>query len=143
MIQIINVVHDLQMLHIDLLCEMPIEKDIIYIKLAKSPLAIEGNAKHSMDGDGIYHGTKSLMKVNAPLLVKAFRNKARFILCNRAIGILFDAKHPFVIDYILPSSRGNHSPSTIMDQSIIFFLHRLNPLGILESLGDNVRFRNS
>ena len=135
--------HDLRMLHIDLLCEMPIEKDIIYIKLAKSPLAIEGNAKHSTDGDWIHHGAKSLMKVNAPMLVKAFSNKASFILCNRAIGILFDAKHSFVIDYILPWSRGNQSPSTILDQSIIFFLHSLNPRGILESLGDNVMFRNS
>ena len=44
---------------------MPIEKVIIYIKLTKSALAIEGNAKHSTDGDEIYHGTESLMKVNA------------------------------------------------------------------------------
>ena len=81
---------------------MPIEKDIIYIKLAKSPLAIEGNAKHSTDDDRIYHGTGSLVKVNARLLVKAFRNKASFILCNRVVRILFDAKHPFFAHYILP-----------------------------------------
>ena len=83
---------------------MPIEKDIIYIKLANSPLAIEFNAKHNTDGDVIYHGTESLMKVNSWLLVKAFSNKASFISCNRAVMILFDAKHPFVSLYILPRS---------------------------------------
>ena len=127
--QIIGVVHALRLRHIDLLHEMPIEKCMIYIKLAKAPLAIEGNAKHSMNGDEIYHRTESLVKVNARLLVKAFSNKASFILCNRTVGILFDAKHPFVTHYILPRSGGNQSLSTVPDESI---LHRLNPLGILE-----------
>ena len=119
--------------HIDLLREMPIEKDIIYIKLAMAPLAKECNAKNSTDIDGIYHGTESLMKVNTQLLVKAFSNKLSFIPCNRAIEILFDAKNPFVAHYILPWARGNKRPSTVLDKSIIFFLHSLNPLRILES----------
>ena len=121
---------------------MTIEKGIIYIKLTKSPVVIEGNVKHSTDGDGIYHGTKSLVKVNARLLVKPFSNKASFIPCNKAVEILFAAKHPYVTRYILPRSRGNQSSSTILNESIIFFLHRLNPLRILESLGDNVGFRD-
>ena len=79
MMWIISIAHALQLCHIDLLREMPIQNGIIYIKLAKSPLAIEGNAKHSTDGDGIYHGTESLVKVNTQLLVKAFSNKASFI----------------------------------------------------------------
>ena len=107
MMRIIDVLHALQLRHIDILCKMPIEKDIIYIKLANSPLAIELNAKHSTDSDVIYHGTESLMKVNARLLVKAFSNKVIFISCNRAIRILFDAKHLFVALYILPRSWGN------------------------------------
>ena len=68
---------------------------------------IECNAKHNTDGDGIYHGIESLEKVNAQLLVKSFSNKASFIPCNRAVRILFDAKHPFVARYILPQSQGN------------------------------------
>ena len=87
------------------------------------PLSIEGNAKHSTDGDEIYHGTESLVKVNDRLW--------------------FDAKHPFVAHYILLRSWENQSPSTVPDKSIIFFLHRLNPLGILESLGDNAWFKDS
>ena len=107
MMRIIGMSHALRLCHIDLLREMLTEKDIIYIKLTNSPLVIECNGKHNTDGDGIYHGTESLVKVNAWLLVKAFSNKASFILCNRAIGILFDVKHPFVAHYILPQSRGN------------------------------------
>ena len=98
----IDVSQALRLHHIDLLRKMPIEKGIIDIKLANSPLAIEGNANHRTDSDGIYHETESLMKINAQLLVKAFINKASFILCSRAIGILFDAKHPFVAHNILP-----------------------------------------
>ena len=64
MMQIIIVSHALRLCHIDLLRKMPIEKDIIYIMLANSPLAVECNAKHSTDGDEIYHGNKSLVKVN-------------------------------------------------------------------------------
>ena len=81
MMWIINAAHSLPLHHIDLLCEMPIEKGIIYFKLAKSPLAIEGNAKHNVDSDsdGIYHGTESLVKVNAQVLVKSFSNKASLI----------------------------------------------------------------
>ena len=86
---------------------MPIEKGIIYIKLANSPLVIECNAKHNTNNDEIYHRTESLMKVNVRLLVKVFSNKATFIPCNKVIEILFDAKHPFVVYYIPPRSRGN------------------------------------
>ena len=81
---------------------MSIEKDIVYIKLANAPLTVGGNAKHSTDGDRIYHGSESHVKVNVQLLVKAFSNKASFILCKKAIVILFNAKHPFVAPYILP-----------------------------------------
>ena len=52
-------------------------------------------------------------------------------------------KHSFVAHYILPLSQGNQSLSIILDESIIFFLHHLNPLGILESLGDNAWFMDS
>ena len=103
--QIISITHALRLRHIDLLREMPIEKGIIYIKLAKSPLAIKGNVKHSANDDEIYHRIESLMKVNSWLLVKSFSNKASFI-GNRAVGILFDAKHPFFAHYILPSLGG-------------------------------------
>ena len=102
MMRIIGVSHALRLCHIDLLRKMPIDKDIIYIKLANSPLAIEGNAKHGTDGDEIYHKTESLVKIITILLVKSFSNKASFIPCNRAIRILFDSKHPFVAHYILP-----------------------------------------
>ena len=65
MMQIISVAHALRLRRIDLLRDMPVEKGIIYIELVKSPLEIEGNAKHGTNGDGIYYGTESLMKVNA------------------------------------------------------------------------------
>ena len=74
--------------------------------------------------------------------MKAFSNKANFIPCNRAVEILLDVKHPFVGHYILPRAWGNQSPSTIPNESIIFFLHRLNPHGILESVGDSAWFRD-
>ena len=51
---------------------MPIEKDNIGIRLAKALLVMECNTEHTMDSDGIYHGTESLMKINTRLLVKAF-----------------------------------------------------------------------
>ena len=76
MMRIIDVLHALRLRHIDLLRKMPIEKGIINIKLANSPLANECNAKHSTNGDGLYHGTESLVNVNVRLLVKDFRNKA-------------------------------------------------------------------
>ena len=97
--------------------EMPIEKDIIYIKLAKAPLVMECNAKNNTDDDGIYHGTESLIKVNTRLLVKAFSNKSSFIPCNRSVGILFDAKHLFVAHYNLPRAWGNKRPSTFPNES--------------------------
>ena len=144
MMRIINVEHALWLRHINLLREMPIEKDIVYIKLVKSPLTIEGNAKHSTDGVEIYHEIESLVKINARLLVKAFSNKANFIPCNRAIEILFDVNTPICRPYYIPPrSPRNQSPSTIPNESIIFFLLRLNPLGILESLGDSAGFRDS
>ena len=101
MMWIIGVSHSLRLRLIDLLRKMPIE-GIIDIKLANSPLAIECNAKHSTDGDGIYYEIENLVKVDTRLLVKAFSNKASFISCNRAIEILFDVKHPFVAHYVLP-----------------------------------------
>ena len=107
MMRIIGVAHALKLHHIDPLCKMHIEKGIIYIKLANAPATVECNAKHSTDNDQIYHGIESLVKVNARLLVKAFRNKASFIPCNRAVMMLFNAKHPFVSHYILRRAWGN------------------------------------
>ena len=104
---IVGVSHALRLRHIDLLRKMLIKKGIVDIKLANFPLVIECNTKHNMESDEIYHETKSLVKINARLLLKAFSNKAIFILCNSVVGILFDAKHPFVAYYILPLSRGN------------------------------------
>ena len=80
------------------------------------------------------------MKVNARLLVKAFSNKASFISCNRVVRIMCNAKHPFVAHYILAQAQGSQSPSIVSDESIIFFLHRRNPLGVLKSLGNNAWF---
>ena len=102
MMWILDVAHTLLLHHIDLLGEMPIEKGVINIKLAKAPLVMEGNAKHSTDGDEIDHKIESLMKINTWLLVKAFSNKPSFISSNRAIEIFFDAKNPFVAHYVLP-----------------------------------------
>ena len=101
---------------------------------------VDCNAKHSMEGDRIYQGIEIFVKVNTLLLVKAFTNKVSFIQCNRAFRILFNVKHPFVAHYILPRARENKSPSTIPDESIIFFLHRRNPLRILKSLGNSAGF---
>ena len=97
--RIINVFNALRLHHIDLLCKMHIEKGIVDIKLTNSPLVIQCNAKNNMNGDEIYHGTESLVKINARLLVKAFSNKESIIPT--------DAKHPFVAHYILLWSRGN------------------------------------
>ena len=62
MLWILGFAHTLRLHHIDLLGEMPIE--IIDIKLAKAPLAMECNVEHNTNGDGIYHETESLVKIN-------------------------------------------------------------------------------
>ena len=67
---------------------------------------MEGNAEHSTNDDEIDHGIESLMKINSRLFVKVFSNKLSFIPSNRIIGILFDAKNPFVGHYVLPQVRG-------------------------------------
>ena len=107
MMRIVGVAHAVRLRQIDILRNMLIEKDIIYIMLTNAPLTVEGNAKHSTDGDRIYLETERLVKGNARLLVKAFSNKASFILCNRVVRIMFNAKHPFVAHYILPRAWEN------------------------------------
>ena len=97
MMWILGVVHTLQLRHVDLLGEMPIEKGVINMKLVKAPLAMESNVKHNTDDDEIDHRTKSLVKINTRLLVKAFGNKLSIIPSNRPIKILFDVKNPFVV----------------------------------------------
>ena len=102
MMQIMGVLHALRLYHIDLLHKMPIEKGIVDIKLVNSPLVIECNAKSSTEGDRIYHGIESLVKINALLLVKAFSNKASFIPYNRAIKIfLMRSSHLFPTTFYL------------------------------------------
>ena len=61
---ILGVAHTLRLRHIDLLSEMPVEKGIINIKLAKAPLAMECNVKHNTKDDRIDRGTKSFLKIN-------------------------------------------------------------------------------
>ena len=142
MMWILDVVHTLQLRHIDLLGEVPVEKDVINIKFTKAPLAMECNAENSMDGDEIDHRTESLMKINTRMLVKAFSNKLSFMPSNRAIEIFFNAKNPFVARCVPPGAKGNERPSAVLDKSIILVLHDLNPLQILESSGDNAGFKD-
>ena len=47
MMWIIDFAHALQLCHIDLIRKIPIEKGIIYIKLANAQLTAECNAKNS------------------------------------------------------------------------------------------------
>ena len=142
MMWILSVAHTLGLCHIDLLVEIPVQKGVINIKLENAPLAMECNVEHNMDGDEIYHGTESLVKINTRLLMKAFSNKLSIILSNRAIEILFDVKNSFVGHYVLPHARGNKRSSVVLDESIILILHGINPLRILESSGDSARFRD-
>ena len=114
---------------------MPIEKGVINIKLAKVPLAMECNVEHNTDGDGIDHGIESLMKFNTWMLVKVFSNKPSFILSNKAIMILFDAKNPVVAHYVPPQAQGNERSSVVSDESITLVLHGLNHTSNLGELG--------
>ena len=97
--------------------------------------------KHSKDSDGIYHGIESLVKVNTWLLVKAFSNMLSFIPCNRAIEIFLMRNTHFLSTIFCPSSGEQETRYHLLDESIIFFMHSLNPLRILESSSDNVGFR--
>ena len=92
MMWILNIAHTMRLYVIDLLDEMLVEKGVINIKFAKVPLAMECNVEHNTDGDGIYQGTGSLVKINTQLLVKAFSNKPSFTSSNRAIEIFFMQK---------------------------------------------------
>ena len=75
--------------------------------------------------------------------MKSFSSKLSFIPSNRAIGILFYAKkNPFVAHYVLPRAWGNERPSVALVENIILVLHGLNPLRILESIGNSARFDN-
>ena len=110
MMRIIGIVHALWLHHIDLLHKLSIKKDIIYIKLVNSPLKVECNPKHNTDGDWINHGTESLVKVNALLLVKAFSNNVSFIPCNRSVKILLNIKHPICCPLYSTQGSGEREP---------------------------------
>ena len=94
MMWILRFAHTLWLRHIG---EMFVEKGIINIKLTKAPLAMECNVEHSTKDDEIDYGTESLVKINTQLLMKAFSNKTSFMLSNRAIRILFDAKKTYLL----------------------------------------------
>ena len=51
-------------------------------------------------------------------------------------------KNPFFSHYVLPHAWRNERPSVVPDESIILVLHGLNPIQILESLGDSAGFRD-
>ena len=51
-------------------------------------------------------------------------------------------KKPIFSHYVLPQARGNKRLSVVPDESIILVPHGLNPLRILESLGDHVGFKD-
>ena len=91
---ILGVAHTLWLRHIG---EMFVEKGIINIKLTKAPLAMECNVEHSTKDDEIDYGTESLVKINTQLLMKPFSNKPSFMLRNRAIKNLFDAKKTYLL----------------------------------------------
>ena len=100
MMWILGIAHTLQLCHIDLLGKILV-KSVIKIKLAKAPLAMECNVKHSTDNDEIDQWTEIPVKINAWLLVKTFRNKTSFIQSNRAIGTLFNAKKTHLLPIML------------------------------------------
>ena len=42
-----------------------------------------------------------------------------------------------------PKFEGTRAPSIVPDESIIFFMHRVNPLGILESSSNSAGFNGN
>ena len=61
--------------------------------------------------------TKSLKKVNARSLLKAFGNKPYFVMINITICLKFNTKHPFVLNDMKIRGIRNQIPSLVSKQA--------------------------
>jgi hypothetical protein len=77
-------------MHVNILTQLTIKKDILYIKLRDGPLPNRSHGKKSVNSDHISNGSKSIIIITILLLLKTTGNKTRLIALKRTVRASLD-----------------------------------------------------
>jgi hypothetical protein len=99
-------------LHINLITQLTIEKNILNIKLGHEPMANKGH-----DEKGSYNGhmsqrRKSLIVITTMLLLKTMSHKTSFVMLKRTIRASFNLIYPLTSDRKKMGRKRNRIPSS-------------------------------
>jgi hypothetical protein len=94
--------------HVVLLMQLTIKKNIFHIKLRDGSLMNRGHCNESMNGGPVNNRSKSLLIVMIILLLRTTSNKTCFIVLNRAIRVC--------LDFIDPLARDQNSRRRVRDK---------------------------
>jgi len=83
------------------------------IKLMNLPISRNRNRENQSDGGLLNNWTEGFRIINAFLLGKTSSNKARFIVLNTTINMMFDLIHPSTANNVYRRMKGNKRPSAI------------------------------
>jgi hypothetical protein len=121
------------LLTIDHFIEMTMEEGIFDVELMNGPSVREGKRENDANGSGFNYRAEGFIKVDAGLLREAAYHPTGFVTGKRTIGVIFVAKNPFSAHNVGTRWGRDKSPSLVMCECVVLFLHGLPPVRITKS----------
>jgi hypothetical protein len=127
--------------HVDLLMQLVVKKDILHVKLTDSPPMNRGHCNKSMNGGPVSNRSKGILIVTTILVLKITGNKMCFKALNRAIRAGLDLVDPLAHDQNNREKVRNKIPNVSTLKSNNFLSHGKLPLKISDNISICGRLR--
>lgn len=89
------------------------------------PFVSDCNNENDYNSDDMFnHMWEYISKIKSMPLVKTLGNKSRFVSVNSFIRIFLNSEDPFATNDLSIRGNGDKGPSVIVNEGILFFLHR-------------------
>jgi hypothetical protein len=114
-------------MHINILTQLTIKKDILYIKLRDGSLMNKSHNKESVNSGHMSNMSKSLIIIMTVLLLKTTSNKTGLIALKRTIRASLNLIDSLTSDRINMWGTGHKIPCVSLLKSSNFLSHRVLP----------------
>jgi hypothetical protein len=129
--------------HVNILTQVTIKKDILYIKLRDGPLSNRSHDKKSANSGHMSNRSKSLIIISTLLLLKTMSNKTSLIVLKRTIRESLNLIDPLTSDRTNTWGTGHNIPRVSPFKSSNLLSHRVLPFWMKNSIAIRSWIRKS
>jgi hypothetical protein len=121
-------------MHVNILTQLAIKKDILYIKLRDGPASNRSHDKKSVNSGHMSNRNKSLIIISIMLLLKTTSNKTGLILLKRTIRASLNLIYPLTSDRANTWGTGHKIPRASLLKGSNLLNHHVLPFRMKNSI---------